>query len=81
MAFVREVTTEDAVKGNKESNGLIENAKCHIESSTQEAVSDDSPVLPSLVEHAGCTLSRGRKTPVEQCRMFHWDLTCCTQSS
>ena len=42
-----EVTTEDAVKGDKESNGLIENAvmlirgiirtiKCHIESRTQE---------------------------------------------
>ena len=44
-----EVTTEDAVKGDKESNGLIENAvillrgiirtiKCHIESRTQEAL-------------------------------------------
>ena len=42
-----EVTTEDAVNGDKESNGLIENAitllrgiirtvKCHIESRTQE---------------------------------------------
>ena len=42
-----EVTTEDVVKGDKESNGLIENAvmllrgiirtiKCHIESGTQE---------------------------------------------
>ena len=42
-----EVTTEDAVKGDSESNGLIENAvmltrgiirtiKCHVESSTQE---------------------------------------------
>ena len=48
-----EVTTEDAVKGDKESNGLIENAvmlirgiirtiKCHIESRTQEPLSDDS---------------------------------------
>ena len=77
-----EVTTEDAVKGDKESNGLIENAvmllrgiiqtiKCHIESRTQEPLSDDSPVMPWLVEHAGCILSRcqkGRdgKTPFER---------------
>ena len=77
-----EVTTEDAVKGEKESNGLIENAvmlirgiirtiKCHIESRTQEPLSDDSPVMPWLVEHAGCILSRcqkGRdgKTPFER---------------
>ena len=64
-----EVTTEDAVKGDKESNGLIENAvmllrgnvrtiKCHIESRTQEPLSDDSPVIPWLVEHAGCILSQ-----------------------
>ena len=49
-----EVATEDAVKGDRESNGLIENAvmllrgiirtvKCHIESRTQEPLSDDSP--------------------------------------
>ena len=60
-----EVTTEDAVKGDKESNGLIENAvmllrgiirtsKCHIESRTQEPLGDESPVIPWLVEHAGC---------------------------
>ena len=77
-----EVTTEDAVKGDKESNGLIENAvmlirgiirtiKCHIESRTQEPISDDSLVTPWLVEHAGCILSRcqkGRdgKTPFER---------------
>ena len=77
-----EVTTEDAVEGDKESNGLIENAvvllrgiirtiKCHIESRTQEPLSDDSLVVPWLVEHAGCTLSRcqkGRdgKTPFER---------------
>ena len=77
-----EVTTEDAVKGDKESNGLIENAvmlirgiirsiKCHIESRTQEPLSDDSPVMPWLVEHARCILSRcqkGRdgKTPFER---------------
>ena len=53
-----EVTTEDA---DKESNGPIENAvmllrgiirtnKFHIESSTQESLSDESLVLPWLVE-------------------------------
>ena len=77
-----EVTTEDAVNGDKESNALIENAvmqirgiirtiKRHIESVTQEPLSDDSPILPWLVEHAGCILSRcqkGRdgKTPFER---------------
>ena len=59
---------EDAVKRDKESNGLIENAvmllrgiirtiKCHIESSTQEPLNDESLVLPWLVERAGCILS------------------------
>ena len=54
-----EVTTEDAVKGDKESNGLIENArlvlrgiirtvKCHIESRTQEPLNDGSLVMPWL---------------------------------
>ena len=73
---------EDAVKGNKESSGLIESAvlllrgvirtiKSHSESSTQEPLSDESPVLPWLVEHAGCILSRcqkgrDRKTPFER---------------
>ena len=77
-----EVTTEDAVKGDEESNGLNENAimqlrgivrtvKCHIESRTQEPLNDDSPVMPRLVEHGGCILSRcqkGRdgKTPFER---------------
>ena len=77
-----EVTTEDAVKGDNESNGLIENAvmllrgiirtiKCHVESRTQQPLSDDSPVLPWLVEHAGCILSRcqrgrDRRTPFER---------------
>ena len=81
-ACKEEVTTEDAVKGDKQSNGLIENAvmlirgiirtiKCHIESKTQESLSDDSPVMPRLVEHARCILSRcqeGRdgKTPFER---------------
>ena len=70
------------MKGDKESNGLIENAvmllrgiirtiKCHIESSSQEPLSDESPVLPWLVKHAGCILSRCQKgrdgrTPFER---------------
>ena len=77
-----EVTTEDAVKGDKESNGVIENAimllrgiiraiKCHIESKRQEPLGDESLVVPWLVEHAGCILYRcqkGRdgKTPFER---------------
>ena len=76
-----EVTTEDAVKGDKESNRLVGNAvtplrgiirtiKCHIESRTHEPLSDDSLVIPWLVERAGCILSRcpkGRdgKTPFQ----------------
>ena len=59
-------------KETKESNGLIENAvmllrgiirtmKCHIESRTQEPLGDESPVIPWLVEHAGCILSRCQK--------------------
>ena len=67
-----EVTTEDAVKGDKESQGPIEHTvilirgiirtfTCHIESSTQEPLYDESLVLPWLVEHAGCTLSRCQK--------------------
>ena len=67
-----EVTTKDAVKGDKESNGLIENAvmlrsgvirtiKCHIDSRKQEPISDDSPVIPWLAEHAGRILSRCQK--------------------
>ena len=77
-----EVTTEDAVKGDKESNGLIENAvmqlrgiirtvKCHIESRMQEPLDDDSLVMPWFVEHPGCILSRCQKgldgkTPFER---------------
>ena len=77
-----EVTTEDAVRGDKESNDLIENAvmlirgtiptiKSHIESSTQEPLSDESLFLPWLAEDAGYILSRchtGRdgKTPFER---------------
>ena len=62
--FQAVVTTEDAVTGDRPSNGLIENAvmlirgifrtiKCQIEGS-----SDESFILPWLVEHAGCILSR-----------------------
>ena len=51
--------------------GVIRTIKCHIECSTQEPLSDESPVLPWLVEHAGCILTRcqkGRdgKTPFER---------------
>ena len=68
-----EATTEDAVKGDRESNGFIENMvmltraganrlqnknKCHMESSTQEPLGDESPILPRLVGFAGCILSR-----------------------
>ena len=56
-----EVTTEDAVKGDKESNGLIENAimllrgiirtvKCQFESRTHEPLNHDSLVIPWFVE-------------------------------
>ena len=77
-----EVTTEDAVKGDKESKGLVWNAilllrgmirtvKCHIESRVQESLNDDALVMAWLVEYAGCILSRcqkGRdgKTPFER---------------
>ena len=45
--------------------------ECHIERSTQEPLSDESRVLPWLVDHAGCILSRcqnGRdgKAPFER---------------
>ena len=63
---------EDAVKGDKPSNGLLDNAvmmlrgvirtfKCHWESCTQKELREDSPVLPWLVEHAGSILSRCQK--------------------
>ena len=70
-----EVTTEDAVKGDKESSGLIDNAvmlilriirtiKCHIESSTQEPLSEESPLLPWLVEHCSMYLVQMSKKVV-----------------
>ena len=75
-----EVTTEDAVKGDTNLlnenvvmllRGTIRTIKCHIESRTQEPLSDDSLVIPWLVEHAGCILSRFQKgrdgrTPFER---------------
>ena len=61
-----EVTTEDAVKGDKDSD-VIRTVKCHIESRTQEPLNDDSTVTPWLVEHAGCS-QKGRcgRTPFER---------------
>ena len=63
-----EVTAESAVM---QIRGIIRTIERHIESITQEPLSDDSPTLPWLVEHAGCILSRcqkGRdgKTPFER---------------
>ena len=51
--------------------GIIRTIKCHIESSTQEPLSDESYILLWLVAHAGYMLSRcqkGRdgKTPFER---------------
>ena len=67
-----EVATEDAVKRDKESNGLIENtvmlirgiirtSKCHNASSTQEPLIHESLILLRLVEHTGCILARCQK--------------------
>ena len=77
-----EVTPEDEVKGDKDSNGLIENAvmllhgiirtvKCHIESRMQEPLNDDSLVMPWLVEHAGC------RTPFEKLHGKEADTIVC----
>ena len=66
-----EVTLEDAVKGDKPTNGMVENAvmlrgvirtiKCHVESCTQEELREDSPILPWLVEHAGAFCPGARR--------------------
>ena len=66
-----EVATEDAVKGDKESNGLLENAimllrgfeqsSATLKSRMQEPLNDDSLVMPWLVEDAGCIPSRCQK--------------------
>ena len=55
----------------REREEHIRTIKCHIESRTQEPLSDDSPVIPCLVEHARCILSscqKGRdgRTPFER---------------
>ena len=66
-----EVTTEDAVKGDNPSNGLIGNSLMlqrgiirtvtgHIQSSPREELREDSP-LPCLVEHAGSILAGCQK--------------------
>ena len=60
------------MKGDKASNvhidnvvmlirGIIRTITYHNESSTQEPLSDEAPILPWLVEHAGCILSRCHK--------------------
>ena len=67
-----EVTLENAVQGDKPSNGFVENAvmllrgvtrtiKFHVESCTQEELREDSPILPWLVEQAGSIVSRCQK--------------------
>ena len=76
-----EVTSEDAVKRDMLSNGLVENAvvlrgvirtiKCHVESCTQEEFRGDSPILPWWVERAGsifskCQKGRDGRTPSER---------------
>ena len=79
-----EVLLEDAVKGNKLSNGLAENAvmllrgvirtiKCHVESCTQEELREDSQILPWLVEHTRtiwfrCQKGRDGRTSFEGLR-------------
>ena len=61
-----EVTTEDAEKKDKSRmvwlienavtllRGIIRTIKCHTESRTQGPLSNDSLLIPWLVEHAGC---------------------------
>ena len=80
---VAEVTLKDAVKEDKLSNGLVENAvmllrgvirtiKCHVESCTQEELWEDSPILPWLVEHAGSRLSREGSRRSDATRKIAW---------
>ena len=76
-------STEDAVKGDKESNvahrerdnvaawNLSYNCSATSKAGCKKPLNDDSPVMPWLVEHAGCILSRcqkgrDRKTPFER---------------
>ena len=51
--------------------GINRTIKCHIESNTQDPLGGESHILPCLVQHAGCVLSRcqkGRdgKTPLDR---------------
>ena len=73
-----EVTTEDAVEGDKPSNGFIENSVMLLRGIiAQEELREDSPVLPYLVEHAGSILSWGRK----ESRRENASLKGCTARS
>ena len=74
--------TLDAIKGEKPSNGLVENAvmllrgvirsiKCFVEGCTQKEIREDSPILSWLVEHvrsilSGCQKGRDGRTPFER---------------
>ena len=63
-----EVTTEDAVKGDKAVEQLIENTVMQLRGII--GTREDSPVLPWLVEHAGsirskCQKGRDVRTPFE----------------
>ena len=55
-----EVTTDGNVL-----RGIIRTIKCHIESRTQEPLSDDSLVIPWLVKHAGASCPGARKVETE----------------
>ena len=68
-----EVALEDAVIGDKLSNGLVANAvmllrgvitaiECHVESCTQEELREASPILPWLVEHAESIFVQGARS-------------------
>ena len=46
-----------------DETGPSEPSIFHINGSTQEPFSDESLILPWLVEHAGCILSRSQKGP------------------
>ena len=79
-----EGTTEDAVRGDKPSNGVIENtvmprksseqSNATLKNSVQEELREDSLVVPWLVEDAGSMLStclngRDGRTPSERSRL------------
>ena len=71
------------MKGEKESNGLIENAVMLLRGGAsglssvtlgQEPLSDESLILPCLVEHAGFLVSRCQKARDGKttCERLHW---------